>query len=412
VIAVAATDSSDSRASFSSTGPAVDVAAPGVNINSTVMGGGYEAGWNGTSMAAPHVTGVVALMLWAGVHDADGDGDVDPYDVRKLLHDNAVDANGDGFDTHLGHGVVDADATVPAPSNLAPTVVILSPADQAVFNNGDTIALQASASDPDAGDTVTVTWSSDVDGALLDGQGQPLTGTSVSTAALTGDTVHVLTATATDQGARSATASVTVIVGAPNLAPTVTITGPATTTYDGAGDPAAATVSFTTSVADEEISTVTYAWSSDIDGTVSGSGASPTLTLGAGTHTITCTVTDAGGLQASDAIVITVRDPNAALSAVVTTNKSSYRNRQTVQITVYVSDGTNAVAGATVDLQLETLNGTLLAATGTTGADGNALFTYRVDSGAHGGGGDYTLTGTATKDGFTAGSGGATFHVR
>ena len=41
VIAVAATDSSDRRASFSSTGPAVELAAPGVGINSTLRGGGY-----------------------------------------------------------------------------------------------------------------------------------------------------------------------------------------------------------------------------------------------------------------------------------------------------------------------------------------------------------------------------------
>ena len=57
VIAVAATDPQDRRASFSSTGDTVEVPAPGVTINSTRLGGGYIE-FNGTSMASPHVAGV------------------------------------------------------------------------------------------------------------------------------------------------------------------------------------------------------------------------------------------------------------------------------------------------------------------------------------------------------------------
>ena len=65
VIAVAATDQDDVLASFSNRGRAsVDLAAPGTQVYSTVLGGGYDWG-TGTSMSAPHVSGTAALAAAA-----------------------------------------------------------------------------------------------------------------------------------------------------------------------------------------------------------------------------------------------------------------------------------------------------------------------------------------------------------
>ena len=88
------------RADFSSYGDRLDVAAPGDKVLSLKPGGGYVS-MSGTSMAAPHVVGLVALLR--AQHP-----DWTPDQVRAHLT-GAVDDLGDaGKDKYYGHGAVNA----------------------------------------------------------------------------------------------------------------------------------------------------------------------------------------------------------------------------------------------------------------------------------------------------------------
>ncbi|MDP3880361.1 MAG: S8 family serine peptidase [Dehalococcoidales bacterium] len=113
VIAVAATDQSDKRASFSSTGPDLELAAPGVKINSTKLGGGYIE-YNGTSMASPHVAGAAALIIASGIADTNGNGLIND-EVRLRLQQTADDLGPAGKDSHYGYGLVNAANAAPGP---------------------------------------------------------------------------------------------------------------------------------------------------------------------------------------------------------------------------------------------------------------------------------------------------------
>jgi subtilisin len=110
VIAVSAIDNTDTIASWSSRGPEVDLAAPGVDILSTYKDGYYKT-LSGTSMATPHVSGTAALVLTTsiGSYDLNGDGIWDPNEIQNKLESTADDLGTTGKDDLYGAGVVRAD---------------------------------------------------------------------------------------------------------------------------------------------------------------------------------------------------------------------------------------------------------------------------------------------------------------
>jgi len=107
-IAVGAIRPNMRRASFSSTGRMLDVVAPGVKIRSTCKDGGYTY-MEGTSMAAPFVAGLVALMLSKHKeYQEDSDTPVeDIFQLRQHLRKVCFDFGCDGRDFEYGFGLID-----------------------------------------------------------------------------------------------------------------------------------------------------------------------------------------------------------------------------------------------------------------------------------------------------------------
>jgi subtilisin len=150
-MAIAAVDANDQRASFSSTGMEVDVAAPGVAILSTVPTGscklcdpsGYRT-LSGTSMATPHVSGTGALLMSRGLTAAQ---------ARTQIDGTTKDLGFSGFDFYTGWGRVDALAATtespyfpPIGDVTAPTVTFVSPADGDVITT-NTVTVKVEAAD-------------------------------------------------------------------------------------------------------------------------------------------------------------------------------------------------------------------------------------------------------------------------
>ncbi|SEG33276.1 S8 family serine peptidase [Bosea lathyri] len=104
VIAVTATDADDKAFPGANRGAYIAVAAPGVDVLAAEPQGRYAFS-SGTSIAAAHVSGLVALLL-------EKRPDLDLEGIRKLLMDSAVDLGTKGRDPVFGAGRVDAPAAL------------------------------------------------------------------------------------------------------------------------------------------------------------------------------------------------------------------------------------------------------------------------------------------------------------
>jgi subtilisin family serine protease len=294
VIGVAATDTTDSRAAFSSTGPSVELAAPGVSIYSTLRNGAYGTK-RGTSMAAAHVSGVAALMLSGGVNDSNGNGRVND-EARERLASSARDLGAPGRDPMYGYGLVDAQAACGHAVNLPP--VANAGGDQTVADaDGDgfeSVLLDGSGSyDPDGS---IVGWLWQRDDLILGSSREIVCDLEIGT--------HHLMLTVTDDDGALGTDDVTIAI-APN-SPPVANAGPDRTVADDDNDGLEKVLLDGTASHDADGQVVSYEWSTGSTSLGSGSTVTASLGVASSPHVVTLTVVDSGRLADSDDVVITV----------------------------------------------------------------------------------------------------------
>jgi subtilisin family serine protease len=102
-LVVGAIDRTGSRASYSNYGSSLDVVAPGSNIWTTTWMGGYTNSYSGTSFAAPHVSGIAALILSKNPN-------LTSHQVSDIIEITA--SNSSSWNNQTGRGLVNAHAAV------------------------------------------------------------------------------------------------------------------------------------------------------------------------------------------------------------------------------------------------------------------------------------------------------------
>ncbi|MCX7925686.1 MAG: S8 family serine peptidase [Fimbriimonadales bacterium] len=242
-IAVAATDSTDTLASFSQYGSWVDIAAPGVNILSTYPSNRYQS-LSGTSMACPHVAGAAAL-LWS--HN--------PSLTNAQLR-SALETNVDPYQPYAGRtiapnaGRLNVYRALQAVGGVGPTqpsldTLSLNPT-SVVGGNSSTGTVTLTAAAPSGGFVVNLSSSNPSVASVPSSVTVPAGATSanftVSTSAVSSSTSVTITASAgsvsrtatltvnpatTNVTLQSLTISPTSVWGGSSATGTVTLSGPA-----------------------------------------------------------------------------------------------------------------------------------------------------------------------------------------
>ncbi|WP_136486692.1 S8 family serine peptidase [Vibrio sp. H11] len=285
-VGVAATNTSNTRASFSNWGTFVDITAPGTSIRTTYPGNRYVY-YSGTSFSSPLTAGVAALMVAANPG-------ISADEIENGLFSTAADIGTAGDDNVYGHGLVDAQAAVNYAQNLdnlsAPVAVINASSSSVAF--GSAVTLDGSGSSDSDGSIASYYWS------LGDGTTSSLPSVNHTYSAAGSYQVNL---TVTDNHGLSNSA--TSIIQVTNEMPTAAIDS--MPTQYNIGD--AVHFSALTST-DSDGTIVDYKWDLGNGETAHDAEFTYTYSTG-GSYTVTLTVTDNASAQSSTDISIQVSDP-------------------------------------------------------------------------------------------------------
>jgi serine protease len=200
-IAVAALDSTKTRASYSDGGPQLDISAPGSNVISTYNTNDTSySSLSGTSMATPHVAGAIALALSCAP------AGTTRTQIVNALYSTAEDLGTAGWDSGYGYGLARADRLVSTicggggGTNHAPVASFTA------SPSGLSVSVNGSASSDSDGDALTYAWTF--------GDGGTATGVTASHTYAAAGTYSVgLTVNDGRGGTNTATQNVTVATG-------------------------------------------------------------------------------------------------------------------------------------------------------------------------------------------------------
>ena len=257
-------------------------------------------------------------------------------------------------------------------------VAITSPAGGSEFYSGDTIQLQANASDVISGDLGgTIQWNSSINGALG-------TGTSIATSALSNGS-HIITATIADNGGNTINDSVTISISTYNNPPVVTISAPTS-----AGQYVETThIAFIASASDVEDGDLSSAitWTSDRDGTLANGNQFNTAQLSIGAHQIQASVEDSGETTSHAQLAITITENQVPTITVASPSSGSTANvSSAIQLQATAADGDEGDLSANINWysNVDGLLGTGTALNTSFAKSGSHIISARVED-SHGG---------------------------
>ncbi|MFB3888025.1 MAG: S8 family serine peptidase [Candidatus Bathyarchaeia archaeon] len=416
VIAVAATDSNDNVASFSSRGTQLSVAAPGVSVYSTYKGAAY-ATMSGTSMACPHTAGTAALILRNAPHT--------PAEVRTILQTTAVDLGTPGLDTNYGYGRINASKA--AGAQLQPPTP-----DFSMTVSPSLLTIQSGTS---GSFTTTLTSLNSFMGTV-----------TLTTTAPAGWTAipNPTSRTLTSGGSATSTVTVTAPAGAGSGTYPVSVRGTsgsithlATITVNVQSAPTApsAPQNLRATAGNGQVSLSWSAPSSSGGSAITGYKAYRGIAAGSETllttlgnvlvyndaavtngvtyfYRVTAVNSVGESVPSNEASATPAASQQGTMRVTVTLSRTYISRGSTITITVIATDaGTSiGISGASVTMKVIYPSGQGAGTSvGTTDSSGRVRFTYRTGFTAPRG--TYTVTATVTKAGYQTGTGRGTFRV-